>query len=152
SATNVRGRLQAAGRRGFTRFVGREAEIATLRAAAGHAARGQGQIVAVAGEPGVGKSRLYHEFLESDEMAGWLGLQGNSASHGKATPYLPMTDLLRSYFDIAPGETEQRMRERVLGRIMALDERLRGIVDPLYALLDLPITDQAWQLADPGRR
>src|SRR5262249_60764828 len=140
---------RARARGGSPRFVGRGGETAPLRAAAGHAARGQGQIVAVAGEPGVGKSRLYHEFLESDEMSGWLRLQGNSVSHGKATPYLPMTDLLRSYFDIAPGEAEQRMRERVLGRIMALDERLRGIVDPLYALLDLPIAARACHLAHP---
>ncbi|MBV8408733.1 MAG: AAA family ATPase [Alphaproteobacteria bacterium] len=151
-ATNVRGRLQATGHRGFTRFVAREAEMATLQAAVARALAGVGQIVAVVGEPGVGKSRLYHEFLESGPMAGWLRLQGNSVSHGKATPYLPMADLLRSYFDIGPGDTPQRMRERVLGRVMSLDERLRGIVDPLYALLDLPTADNAWQLADPGRR
>jgi tetratricopeptide (TPR) repeat protein len=151
-ATNVRGRLQASGNRGFTRFVAREAEMATLQAAARRALAGTGQIVAVVGEPGVGKSRLFHEFLGSEAIAGWLRLQGNSVSHGKATPYLPMTDLLRSYFEIAPGDTPQRMRERVLGRIMALDDGLRGIVDPLYALLDLPLADAAWQLADAGRR
>lgn len=81
----VRTRLQASAARGFTRFVGRDAEIEQLRQAQEQARTGRGQVVAVVGEPGVGKSRLFHEFVRSHRTHGWLVLESTSASYGKAT-------------------------------------------------------------------
>jgi class 3 adenylate cyclase len=58
----VRSRLQVTAARGLTRFVGRQAELAALHQTLEQAGAGQGQVVAVIGEPGVGKSRLFYEF------------------------------------------------------------------------------------------
>jgi hypothetical protein len=92
----LRSRLHAAAARGLTRFVGRESELEQLRQALGRAAGGQGQVVAVVGEPGVGKSRLVWEVTHSHRVHGWLVLQAGSVSYGKTTSYLPVVDLLYS--------------------------------------------------------
>src|SRR5262245_7390123 len=96
----ARTRLEAAARRGLTRFVGRGAELEQLRGALDRASRGHGQVVAVVGEPGVGKSRLFWELLHSHRVHGWLIVQSASVSYGKATAYLPVIELLRGYFEI----------------------------------------------------
>jgi AAA ATPase domain/Adenylate and Guanylate cyclase catalytic domain len=96
----LRTRLQRAAGRGFTRFVGREREMEMLRHAAEQAKGGHGQIAAVMAEPGVGKSRLFFEF-KATSAAGWMVLETFSISHGKASAYLPVIDLLRNYFRIA---------------------------------------------------
>jgi class 3 adenylate cyclase len=91
----ARTRLQAAARRGFTRFVGRDAEIDVLSRSLERAGAGQGQAVAIVGEAGVGKSRLVREFRESHRTEGWLIVKGGSASYGRITPYLPVIEALR---------------------------------------------------------
>ncbi len=91
----ARTRLQAASARGLTRFVGRDAEMDQLRAAAEPAGGRRGQMVAVVGEPGVGKSRLFYEFVHSHRTHGWLVLESSSVSYGKASAYLPLIDLLK---------------------------------------------------------
>src|SRR5262249_31836023 len=91
----VRTRLQAAATRGFTGFVGRDTEIDQLGKAWQRAATGRGQIVAVVGEPGVGKSRLIYEFMRSHSGENWLILESRSVSHGHATARMPIIDLLK---------------------------------------------------------
>src|SRR5262245_65736095 len=90
----VRSRLQAAAARGLTRFVGRDAEVELLCQALERARGGRGQVVAVAGEPGVGKSRLVWEFTHSHRTRDWLVLEAASVSYGKATTYFPVIGLL----------------------------------------------------------
>ena len=87
-AGTARSRLQAAVARGLTRFVGRDAELETLRRTSEQAGAGHGQLVALVGEPGVGKSRLVWEFSHSHRTQGWLVLASGSVSYGKATCYL----------------------------------------------------------------
>src|SRR5512139_3934692 len=77
----ARTRLQAAARRGLTRFVGRDAEIEVLRRSLDHAGAGHGQTVAIVGEAGVGKSRLVWEFTRSHRTHGWLVLESGSVSY-----------------------------------------------------------------------
>jgi AAA ATPase-like protein len=96
----VRTRLQAAARRGLTRFVGRDSEIEQLRRAQQLAVAGRGQVAAIIGEAGVGKSRLVYEFTHSYRLESWLVLVSSSVSYGKATSYLPVIDLLKGYFKI----------------------------------------------------
>src|SRR5215813_4132458 len=96
----VRTRLQASAARGLSRFVGRDVEMEQLRQSTDQARLGRGQLVAVGGEAGVGKSRLYYEFIHSHYTQGWLVLQASSVSYGKATPFRPLVDLLRVYFRI----------------------------------------------------
>src|SRR5499427_59216 len=95
----LRTRLQRSANRGYTKFVGREREIEALKHAAALAKDGRGQIVATVAEPGVGKSRLFHEFNASNQ-SDWMVLEAVSVSHGKASAYLPLVELLHDYFRI----------------------------------------------------
>jgi AAA ATPase domain len=95
-----RSRLQAAAARGLTRFVGRQLELETLQQALAQAQAGHGQVVALVGEAGVGKSRLVYEVVHSHRTQGWLVLESASVSYGKATAYLPFWELLKVYCHI----------------------------------------------------
>jgi class 3 adenylate cyclase/tetratricopeptide (TPR) repeat protein len=148
----VRTRLQASAARGFTRFVGRDAEVEQLRAALEQAGRGSGQIVAVVGEPGVGKSRLFHEFISSHRTRGWLTLESASVSYGKATAYLPVLDLLRRYFRIETREDTRTIREKVAGKVLMLDRALEDAIPAVLALLDALPEDSTFGALDPPRR
>src|SRR5215831_14829955 len=130
----LRTRLQVAARRGLTRFVGRQAEQEQLRRAFAHATTGHGQIVGVIGEPGVGKSRLFYEFKLVNQ-SGCLTLEAFSVSHGKASPYLPLIELLKSYFQITLQDDDRGRREKILGKVLALDRSLEDILPYLLALL-----------------
>src|SRR5258705_3274818 len=138
-AGTARTRLQASMARGLTCFVGRDAEVDQLRQALEQAGSGRGQIVAVVGEPGVGKSRLFYEFIHSHRTQGWLVLESSSVSYGKATPYLPMVDLLKGYFKIAEQDDMRAVRAKVTGNVLTLDEGLKDSVAPLlWGLDELP--------------
>ncbi len=147
-----RSRFHAAAARGLTRFVGREAELEQLRLALGHAAAGHGQVVAIVGEPGVGKSRLVREATHSHRTHGWLIVQGGAVSYGKATPYLPVSDLLKGYFGIQDQHDHREIREKVIGKLLALDEELKPTLPAFLALLDVPVEEPAWQTLDPPQR
>ena len=148
----VRTRLQAAATRGLTRFTGREAELLRLHAALELAEGGHGQIIAIVGEPGVGKSRLLHEFIEFERTRGWLVLEAGAASYGRATPYLPVIDLLRGYFRVDDRDDHRAIREKVVGKLLALDPTLEPTLTALLALLDVPVEDPQWQEFDPLQR
>jgi class 3 adenylate cyclase len=132
----LRTRLQRSAGRGFTKFVGREREMEALRHAADRAISGRGQIVAAMAEPGVGKSRLYFEF-KAKNQSGWMVLETFSVSHGKASAYLPVLDLLHGYFKIT-GEDDPRIRrEKVAGRLSILDPSLEDARPYLFSLLGI---------------
>ena len=151
-AAAVRSRLQASAVAGFTRFVGREREMDALNGALERAGTGLGQVVAVVGEPGVGKSRLYYEFIHSHRTRDWLVLESGSVSHGKATAYLPLIDLLKSYFQIENADDARRIREKVTGKLLTLDDTLRPTLPAFLALLDVPVNDSVWLDSDPAQR
>ncbi|HKV53161.1 MAG TPA: AAA family ATPase [Candidatus Binataceae bacterium] len=132
----LRTRLQRAAGRGLTRFVGREREMDALRHAAGLARQGHGQIVAAMAEPGVGKSRLYFEF-KAISQTGWMVLEAYSVSHGKASAYLPLLELLHGYFKIASGDDERTRREKVNGKVVTLDRTLEDTLPYLFSLLGI---------------
>src|SRR5439155_6441847 len=119
----LRTRLQVAAQRGLTRFVGRRSELEQLRRALEQAKARHGQIVGVMGEPGVGKSRLFYEFKLTSQSGG-LVLESFSVSHGKASPYLPVIELLKSYFQLHPHDEERARREKVIGKVLGLDRTL----------------------------
>jgi len=148
----ARTRLQAAARRGLTRFIGRDAEIEVLRRSLERAGAGHGQAVAIVGEAGVGKSRLIWEFTRSPRTHGWLVLQSGSVSYGKATPYLPVIELLKAYLSIPERDDHREIRERVAGKLVTLDRTLEPLLTPLLALLDVPVDDAAWGALDPPQR
>jgi class 3 adenylate cyclase/predicted ATPase len=144
----LRTRLQVSARRGLVRFVGRQTELERMRRAFELAKGGQGQIVAVVGEPGVGKSRLCYEF-KLISQAGCLILETFSVSHGKAYPYLPLIDLLKNYFQITAADDERRRREKVMGKVFALDRRLENTLPYLFALLGIAEANSSLQEIDP---
>jgi class 3 adenylate cyclase/tetratricopeptide (TPR) repeat protein len=148
-AEAVRTRLQAAASRGLTRFVGRDAELEQLRGAWEQASAGHGQVVAVIGEPGVGKSRLFYEFARSRSPEPRLMVESGSVSYGKATAYLPIIDLLKAYFKIHDRDDHRAIREKVTGKLLALDDSLRSSVVAVLALLDTPSADTEWEKLDP---
>jgi class 3 adenylate cyclase/tetratricopeptide (TPR) repeat protein len=151
--STVRRRFQAAVARGLTRFVGRETEIDALAHALEQAGAGHGQIVAAVGEPGVGKSRLVYEFVHAHRTQGWLVLESTSVSYGKATPYLPVVDLLKRYVHVEDGDDPRTIRAKVTGHIFTLDETLQATIPALLSLLDaLPEDSPFLQLDPPGRR
>jgi class 3 adenylate cyclase/tetratricopeptide (TPR) repeat protein len=133
---DARTRLQVAAGRGLTPFVGRDLELEQLRRAQQLAGQGHGQVVAIIGEAGVGKSRLVHELVHSQHTADWLILESNSASYGHATPYLPVIELLKDYFKINVHDSTQSIREKVTGKILALDTSLEDAIPPVLDLLD----------------
>jgi class 3 adenylate cyclase/tetratricopeptide (TPR) repeat protein len=148
----ARTRLEAAARRGLTRFVGRNAELEQLRSALDRASLGHGQVVAVVGEPGVGKSRLFWELTHSHRVHGWLILQSASVSYGKATAYLPVIELLRGYFEIESRDDPRKIREKVTGKVLTLAPALGPAVPALLALLDVPVDEATWHALDPLQR
>jgi class 3 adenylate cyclase/tetratricopeptide (TPR) repeat protein len=137
----LRTRLQRAAVRGLTKFVGRESEIEALRHAAELARAGHGQLVAAIGEPGAGKSRLFHEF-KLISQSDWMTLEAISLSHGKATAYLPLLELLREYFRIIAADDLRTRREKVTGRVVALDRSLEDTLPYLFALIGLSDGDE----------
>jgi class 3 adenylate cyclase/tetratricopeptide (TPR) repeat protein len=151
-ASAQRSRLHVAAARGLTRFVGRDAETEQIRRALALAHEDRGQLVAIVGEPGVGKSRLVYEFTHSHRTQDWLVLEAGSLSYGKATSYLPVIDLLRTYFKIDERETHREIREKVTGKLLTLDRALEPTLPALLALLDVPVEDPAWQALDPAQR
>jgi len=151
-AGSVRSRLQAAAARGLTRFVGRATELEQLRDALDRASVGHGQVVAVVGEPGVGKSRLVWELLHSHRVHGWLIVPSASVSYGKATAYLPVIELLRGYFAIESRDDPRKIREKVTGKVLTLAPALAPAVSPFLALRDVPVDETSWHALDPLQR
>ena len=138
---------------GLTRFVGRETEMDCLRKTLGLAAIGHGQVLGIVGEPGVGKSRLVWEVTHSHRVHGWEILQASSVSYGKATSYLPVVDLLKSYFAIEDCDGPREVREKVTGKLLNLDRTMEGSLSALFSLLEVPTDDPLWQVLDrPQRR
>jgi tetratricopeptide (TPR) repeat protein len=152
-ATAVRRRLQATAVRGLTRFVGRQHELEALHQALAQAEAGHGQMVAVVGEAGVGKSRLAYEFAHAHHTRSWLVLESASVSYGKATPYFPVIDLLKRYVHAEDQDEPRTIRAKVTGQILTLDETLQDTLPALLALLEaLPDESPFLQLDPPLRR
>jgi class 3 adenylate cyclase/tetratricopeptide (TPR) repeat protein len=149
---DARTRLHAAARRGLTRFVGRDGELEQLWRAQDLAAKGRGQVVAVVGEAGVGKSRLTYEFTHSHRLQGWLVLEAASVSYGKATSYLPVIALLKSYFKIQDRDDHREIQEKVTGKLLALDRSLEPLLPAILSLLDVPVQDPDWLAMVPAQR
>ena len=151
-ASGIRRRLQATAARGLTRFVGRDTEFATLVQALERAGAGHGQVVAVVGEAGVGKSRLVYECVHSHHTQGWRVLESASVSYGKATPYFPVLDLLRRYAHLEEHDDPRTIRAKVTGQLLTLDEALQDAIPPLLALLDALPDDSPFLTLDPPQR
>jgi len=152
-ASGIRRRLQAATARGLTPFVGRQTELAILSSALAQAGAGHGQVGAVVGEAGVGKSRLLDECVQAAQTQGWLVLDSAALAYGQATPYFPVRDLLRRYCRLEERDDARTMQSKVTEQVLRLDATLQDTVPALLALLDaLPADSPFGQLEAPQRR
>jgi class 3 adenylate cyclase/predicted ATPase len=151
-ASTVRSRFQAAAARGLTAFVGRTTEMEQLYQALEHAKAGRGQVIGVIGEPGVGKSRLYHEFTHSHRVQDCFVIASTSVSYGKAASYFPLIELLRAYFRIEGRDDARLIREKVTGRLLSLDRTLEPFLAAVLWLLDVSPDDPQWERLDPPQR
>src|SRR6266540_7018825 len=100
----------------------------------------------------MGKIRLFYEFLHSRLTHGWLVLESSAVSYGKATPYLPIIDLLKAYFQIEDRDEVGKIREKVIGKLVGLDTALGPRLSVFLTLLDVPVDDPQWQPLDPPQR
>ena len=151
-ASALRHRLQAAAARGLTPFVGRQSELDFVQRALTQARAGQGQVVALVGEAGVGKSRLVYEIVHSHRTQGWRVLETASASYGKATPYFPVIELLKRYAQVEERDDPRTIRAKVSGQVLTLGDALQPAIPALLALLDALPADSPLATADPSRR
>jgi class 3 adenylate cyclase/tetratricopeptide (TPR) repeat protein len=151
-ASGIRRRLQATAARGLTRFVGRDTEFAVLVQALERAGTGHGQVVAVVGEAGVGKSRLVYEFVHAHHTQGWRVLESPSVSYGKATPYFPVMDLLKRYCHVDDSDDPRTIQAKVTGQVLTLDATLQDTLPALLSLLEALPDDSSFRQLDPPQR
>ena len=145
-------RLETARARGFSPFVGRDPELQQIQQAAEHARGGHGRIVAVVGDAGVGKSRLFYEFIHGPRTSGWLVLEAGSVSYGKATPFLPVVNLLRGYLRIDARDDARAVRSKVTGGLLTLDRGLEESIPAVTWLLDALEPDNPYLQLEAAQR
>jgi class 3 adenylate cyclase/tetratricopeptide (TPR) repeat protein len=148
-AGEVDTRIGAAVAKGLNRFVGREKSISSLMEAYEKTQSGSGQIVGIVGEAGVGKSRLLLEFKKRLTNDNFIYLEGRCLQYGGSMVYLPVLDILRSYFEIKDGDQELLIKKKMEKKILQLDEKLKGALPAFHALLSLKGEDQSYQKLEP---
>src|SRR4029453_1005444 len=151
-AATRRSRLQAATTRGLTPFVGRGTENDQLEEVLERTRGGQGQVVAVVGEPGVGKSRLAWEVSHAPRVQDWLRLETGAAAYHQTIAFLPVIELLRVYCQVEPHDEGGTIRDKVIGKLHALDPALAPDHAALLWLLHVSVDDSSWDRLDPPQR
>ena len=148
----ARSRLDLARERGFSRFVGREREMAQLQEALSRARDGAATAVGVVAEPGIGKSRLYHELVERCRNEGTEVFQAQGQAHAKAIPFMPILQMLRAFFGIGDSDSEQLAREKIAGRALLLDAAFADDLPLIFDFLGVPDPDRPVPQMSPEAR
>lgn len=138
----ARSRLDLARERGFSRFVGRTEEMGALETALERAKGGAGRAIGLIADPGVGKSRLCHEFAQRCREDGVEVFEAQAQAHGQAVPFMPVLQMLRSFFGIGEREREQLAREKIAGRALLLDPGFSDDLPLLFDFLGVPDPDR----------
>jgi class 3 adenylate cyclase len=136
----------------LSRFVGRTAELDHLHDLLELARLGQSQVAAVCSEAGVGKTRLVYEFLRSAKTQSWRVLDGRALSYERAASYLPIVEMLRTYFEVDARDPASRVAERVAATLRDLDPGLADAIAPILSLLDALPPDDAFRALDAHER
>ncbi|HSK50695.1 MAG TPA: adenylate/guanylate cyclase domain-containing protein [Solirubrobacterales bacterium] len=139
---SARSRLDLSRQRGFSRFVGRVREMEALDQALAAADGGEGGLVAIAAEPGAGKSRLCHEFAQRCRERGLEVFEAQAQAHGTSIPFMPVLQMLRAYFGIADREPGRASREKIAGRTLLLDPGFAEDLPLLFDFLGIPDPDR----------
>jgi class 3 adenylate cyclase/tetratricopeptide (TPR) repeat protein len=138
----ARSRLDLSRERGFSRFVGRSKEMSVIEEAFERAEEGNGGVIAVVADPGVGKSRLCLEFAERSRENGVEVFEAQAQSHGKSIPFMPVLQMMRAYFGIGDGDPDRIAREKIAGRTLLLDPELADSMPLLFDFLGVPDPDR----------
>ncbi len=148
----LRTRLDVSRARGFSRFVGRPDEMATLDAALARAIEGQGQVVGVVADAGIGKSRLCFEFVERCRARGTEVYEAHCLVHARTVPFLPILELLRGYFGIGEKDAPDQARTKVAGTLLLLDDGFRQVLPLVFDFLGVPDPEQPAPRMEPEIR
>ena len=148
----ARGRLDVSRARGFSRFVGRDEELRILESALEQAFAGQGQVIGIVGEAGVGKSRLCHEFAERRRAKGIPVYHVAGQAHAKSVPLLPVLQFLRTYFEITERDSDRTARERIAGKLLLLDKSFDDDLPLIFDFLAVPDPERPPPRMDPEAR
>ncbi len=138
----ARSRLDLSRQRGFSSFVGRAEEMGALEAALAGAQRGDGGAIGLVAEPGVGKSRLCHEFAQRCREDGLEVFEAQAQAHGTSIPFMPVLQMLRAFFGIGEREPEQLSREKIAGRALLLDPGFAEDLPLMFDFLGVPDPDR----------
>jgi predicted ATPase/class 3 adenylate cyclase len=147
-----RTRLDVSEARGFSRFVGREAEMASLDAALSDALRGDGRAVGVVGAAGLGKSRLCLEFVEHCLEQGVSVYKAHSPSHGVTIPFLAVRELLRGLFAIADADSDEDARKKIAGTLVLLGDAAPEQLPYVFDFLGVGDPEDPPPAIDPDTR
>ncbi len=148
----LRTRFDASRERGLSRFVGRRDEIAQLESALESATQGRGRVVGVVGDAGVGKSRLCFEFTERCRSQGMTVRTAHAVAHGKLIPFLPLLEMLRSFFGVDEGDSDSEARQKIAGAVLLIDAGLTESLPLLFEFLGVPDPQQPISRLDPEAR
>jgi len=148
----VETRIGASVAKGLTRFVGRKNSMGALMDAFDKVKSGSGQVVGLVGEAGVGKSRLLLEMMNMLPQGEYSYLEGRCLDYGGSMPYLPILDILRSYFDIKEGDREFLIKKKMEEKILDLDENLKGVIPFFQELLSLKVDDEDFTKLEPKEK
>ena len=148
--SEVETRIEAAAARGLSKFIGRGREMETLKERFEKTQSGSGQVIGVVGEAGVGKSRLLLEMRNMLPHGDYTYLEGRCLHYGGSMTYLPILDILRSYFDIKEGDIESDIKDKMQEKILQLDERLKTVLPPFQEVLSLTVDDGAYLQLEPA--
>jgi class 3 adenylate cyclase/tetratricopeptide (TPR) repeat protein len=151
-ATEVQTRIAASTARGLTRYVGRARELETLKDTFFTVQSGEGQVMGLVGEAGVGKSRLLLEFRRSLTRGEYTYLAGQCLHYGGTMPYLPVLDVIRSFIGVKEGETELIIQGKLRQRITDLDKNLLHTIPPFQELLSITVEDEGFAKLDPKQK
>jgi class 3 adenylate cyclase/tetratricopeptide (TPR) repeat protein len=150
--TEVETRIGASAAKGLTRFVGRGHEIQTLKDAFEKVQSGEGQVVGIVGEAGVGKSRLLLEFRNLLPKGEYTYFEGRCLHYGGSMPYLPILDITRSLIGVKEGEQEHIIRQKLKERVLGIDQNLAHVIPPFQELLSLKVDDQEFVKLEPKQK
>jgi class 3 adenylate cyclase/tetratricopeptide (TPR) repeat protein len=148
----ARGHIDVASGRGLSRFVGREGELRELDDALAHAQAGDGQVVGVIADPGLGKSRLVSELVQDLRRRGVEVHEARCQAHARSLPLVPVLELLRSYFGVTEDLAPEVARERIQVRILEVDARLASELPLIFEFLAVPDPQRPLGTIDPEAR
>ena len=151
SARRGRTRLEVEAERGLTPFVGRDRELGLVCECFARAKAGNGQVVFITGEPGIGKSRLLLEFgRRVGTDATWL--EGHCVPFGRSIAFHPLIDLLKRNFRVEEGDAEAAIVKKIERSVLLLGEDLRPILPYLRYLLSVEPGHPSLLSMDPQQR